>query len=177
MLRIISSLTFLIALILISIPIISSAHGGVEKSSGNVTVFLSQSPSSPLVGEKVKMTFVFANKSNVLERIKNLDVEINLLDTFFNDATKDKTIFTEHNTTDANGAIEFEYTFNKENYFDVDLKFRDPTTNNMEELGFLIQVRTGNNQLDTLKVASIALVGLIAGVVISLFYRKYEVHK
>ena len=83
----ISKFTFVL-LVLISMPFIVFAHGGVEKSSGNVTVFLSQSPSSPLVGEKVKMTFVFANKSNVLVRISNLEVEVNLIDTFFGDATK-----------------------------------------------------------------------------------------
>lgn len=153
----------------IATPFLAQAHGGVEKSSGNTTVYLTQDPLSPLVGEKVKMTFVFG-KTSTTYRLRNVEVELNLIDTFYGDATKDKIILTEKKKTDANGAIEFEYTFNKENFFDIDLKFKDPATGELEDLGFLVEPRSiGRMRVD---IVEILLIGG-AGVVVGLGIKKY----
>lgn len=150
-------------LVLMTTPLTALAHGGVEKSSGNTTVYLTQSPLSPLVGEKVKMTFVFA-KSGTTDRLQNLDVELNLIDTFFDDATKDQTILTEQKKTDVNGAFEFEYTFSKENFFDVDLKFKEPFTGEEQDIGFLIEPRTTKGiTFDIIELLLVGGVGIVLG--------------
>jgi hypothetical protein len=117
----------------------ASAHGGVQKQAGDITVYLTQMPLSPIIGEDVKMTFVFSKGLN--KQVKDLDVELTLIDTFFNDATRDTVILTEKKRTDVNGAFDFVYTFDKENYFDVDLKFVDPETKEEGDIGFLVQPR------------------------------------
>ena len=131
----------LLVVMLALIPALTLAHGGVEKSAGagDITVYLTQQPLSPFIGEEVRMTFVVKKDPN--EAIRNLDVELTLIDTFFNDVTKDTTISTEKMKTDANGAFDFYYTFNKENYFDVDLKFKHPETGEELDVGFLVQPR------------------------------------
>ena len=160
-------------LLLALFPLYLSAHGGVERSVGNVTVFLSQDPISPLVGEEVRMTFVFANKQNVLERYSNLEVKLTLIDTFFGNANLDKIILEKAFITNANGGIEFSYTFNKENFFDVDMSFTDPSTGLEENVGFLVQPRAEVNQLQNNSFWS----GLILGIVSMLFLFKFYIGK
>ena len=121
-------------------PLQSEAHGGVQKSTGNIVVYISQSPISPLVGEKVKFTFVIKRKDE-LQGLQNFRVNLTMIDTFYGDETKDKIILSTEKKTDANGAFQFDYVFNKENYFDIDLAFKDPITGEQENTGFLIQPR------------------------------------
>jgi len=103
-------------------------------------VYLTQNPFSPLVGENVVMSFIIRNEKN--EPLKKLDVQLVLIDTFYNDATKDKEILTKDLVTDENGVVEFNYKFDKENYFDVELTFADPVTHESLNTGFLVQPRT-----------------------------------
>jgi hypothetical protein len=96
----------------------SLAHGGFEKRAGDTVVYVTQTPVSPLVGEPVTVNLVFqANDS--LERWKNLDVHIKLVDTFYGDESKDKVIYQTVSKTDANGSLNFYHTFDKENYFEL----------------------------------------------------------
>ena len=159
---------YLFLFILALSPLYLSAHGGVEKSVGNVTVFLSQDPISPLAGEEVKMTFIFANKQNALERYSGLEVNLTLIDTFFGNASLDKVILERTLVTNSNGAIEFSYTFNKENFFDVDMVFTDPSTGLEENVGFLVQPRAKINQLQSNDFWA----GLILGIIAMLFLFK-----
>jgi len=69
----------------------SFAHGGVQKASGPVTVDIFQDPLSPLVGEKVKLSYIF-NDNELKSRIPDLPVKIKVIDTFTGDEAKDKVI-------------------------------------------------------------------------------------
>ena len=140
----------------------AQAHGGVEKTAGNVTIVLYQDPLSPLVGENVQMTFVLINK-NTFQPVANLPVHLNLTDTFFGDVSRDKIIISEDLKTDNNGSLQFSYTFTKENYFDVDLKFNDPIDHKAEDNGFLIQPRVSASKTNNLAALVIAL---LAGAII-----------
>jgi hypothetical protein len=119
---------------------------GIEKSAGDVTVYVFQGPISPLVGEKVKLTFALRDKSVKIkeslseQNLKNHPVTLSVIDTFFGDESKDKKIYKKEFRTDANGNFSFEYTFDKENYFDIDLDFKD-NKGVTQEVGFLIQPR------------------------------------
>lgn len=145
------------------LPSIAIAHGGVQKSAGNVTIYITQSPISPFVGEQVQFTFVLG-KIDSLDRLRQWPVTLTLIDTFYGDESKDKVILTEQKATDANGAFQFTYTFPKENYFDVDLKFKDPITGKEENTGFLVQPRLATNtHTDYYKLAGIAIVSAIVG--------------
>ncbi len=123
------------------------AHGGFEKRAGNVIVYVKQTPISPLVGEKVKLSLSFRDEG--IPETGNLSAQnlvdwpilLSVVDTFSGDESKDKIIYQKEYKTDANGALSFEYTFSKENYFDIDLDFKDSKGSNLET-GFLIQPRT-----------------------------------
>lgn len=155
----------LLLTVIFVLPITAFAHGGVEKQSGNTTVYLTQSPLSPIVGETVQFTLVF-NKGENIERLKNYPVTLSLIDTFYGDESKDKIILTQEQQTDVNGAISFEYTFNKENYFDVDLKFKDPVTGENQDTGFLIQPRIAiNSGVNYWQLLVAGIMGLILGAV------------
>ncbi len=123
------------------------AHGGFEKRAGNVIVYVKQTPISPLVGEKVKLSLSFRDEGipetgNLSsQNLVDWPILLSVVDTFSGDESKDKIIYQKQYTTDANGAFSFEYTFSKENYFDIDLDFNDSKGNNLET-GFLIQPRT-----------------------------------
>src|SRR3989344_5102095 len=80
------------------------AHGGVEKSSGPVTVDIFQDPLSPLVDEKVKFSFIF-NDTELKKRIPNLPVKLKVINTFEGDESKDKVILETSKKTDKNGAF------------------------------------------------------------------------
>lgn len=147
------------------------AHGGFEKRTGNVIVYVKQNPISPLVGEKVKLSLSFRDEG--IPETGNLSVQnlvdwpilLSVVDTFSGDESKDKIIYQKQYTTDANGALSFEYTFLKENYFDIDLDFKDSKGNDLET-GFLIQPRTPkdiiiNSSVDLKYVLGSYIIGVI----------------
>lgn len=131
---------FAVGLAVLFIPTTAAAHGGFEKRAGDTVVYITQSPISPYIGEKVTINMVF-QQYNSLDRWKNLDVQLKLIDTYYGDESKDRVVFTTTETTDVNGSLNFSYTFPKENYFDVDLSFTNPQTGKKEETGFLVQPR------------------------------------
>jgi hypothetical protein len=128
---------FLVLILLF--PLTALAHGGVSKDVGNATVYLNQSPISPFVGEKVVMAFSLKDKNS--QPLKNLTVKLTLIDTYLGDQSKDKVILTQNVVTEVNGDFEFDYTFPKENYFDVEMDFADPITHEDLNTGFLVQPR------------------------------------
>lgn len=153
--------TLLVAIITtLLLPMLVVAHGGVEKTSGKTSVYITQSPISPLVDEEVHFTFVL--KQGVNAPLRNLPVKLTLIDTYYGDESKDTVILTETKQTDANGAFQYSYTFNKENYFDIDLSFIDPTDNTEQEVGFLVQPRMPssikNTNINTIIAGTVGLV-------------------
>jgi hypothetical protein len=161
-------LKFIISFFII-FPVVAFAHGGVSQNVGKFIVTLNQIPLSPLVGEEVTMTFVITGVD--FKPFPRIPVQFSLTDTFSGDESRDVTILTEEKVTDANGAFEFVYTFNKENYFDAELAFTDPQTGESVQTGFLIQTRPTVVAGPDLKnnIPSIALwlgVGLLIGFVI-----------
>lgn len=158
------------------LPSIALAHGGVQKSAGNITVYITQSPISPFVAEEVQFTFVLG-KTDSLGRLREWPVTLTLIDTFYGDESKDKVILSEQKKTDANGAFQFTYTFPRENYFDIDLKFKDPTTGKEENTGFLVQPRLATNtHTDYYKFVGIAIASAIVGAGIYAFINKKKGH-
>lgn len=167
-------LTILIVVALL--PSIVLAHGGVQKSAGNVTVYITQSPISPFVDEQVQFTFVLG-KTDSLDRLRQWPVTVTLIDTFYGDESKDKVLLTEQKITDANGAFQFTYIFPKENYFDIDLKFKDPITSKEENTGFLVQPRlVANNKTNYYRLISVAIGSLIVGAGLYAFINKKKGH-
>lgn len=158
-----TKIKYIITALLLLTPIAALAHGGVQKSAGNVTVYITQSPISPFVGEEVQFTFVLG-KTNSLDRLRQWPVTLTLVDTFYGDESRDKIMLTEQKTTDANGAFNFTNTFPKENYFDIDLQFIDPSTGEKENTGFLIQPRfTNKTRTNYYILASVAVGGILLG--------------
>jgi len=148
-------------------PFTALAHGGVSKNLGNTVVYLNQSPVSPLVGENVDMNFIIRDLNN--QSLANLPVSIRMVDTFYGDASKDKEILTQQLTTDPNGSLDFNYTFKKENYFDVELTYQDPVTHAPESTGFLVQPRAA---VSYYWLAIAALAGIAAGLLIAKLRKK-----
>lgn len=148
------------------LPTVIIAHGGVEKTSGKTSVYITQSPVSPLIGELVQFTFVL--KQGVNAPFRNLPVKLALIDTYYGDESKDTVILTETKQTDANGAFQFSYTFNRENYFDIDLAFTDPTDQTNQEVGFLVQPRTPNiiENKQTTNIIIAGVLGLALGMLL-----------
>ncbi|HYV33346.1 MAG TPA: hypothetical protein VE973_00660 [Candidatus Limnocylindria bacterium] len=164
---------FIISLIILVTPMLALAHGGVSQNIGNVIVYLNQSPISPLVGEKVDMNFVVRDISN--QPLSKLDVKLTLIDTFYGDESKDKEILQQNFKTDNNGAFDFSYTFNKENYFDVDLDFVDPITHKSENTGFLVQPRAAKTESDKIQLLQLFIAsigGLVVGLLITKIFKK-----
>jgi hypothetical protein len=151
-----------LTLLLILLPMFAFAHGGVEKHAGNVIVFLKQTPLSPLVSEKVDFSFSFSDR-NFNKVFSNMPVTLILSDTFPGDESKDTVVLTKELATDVNGNIDFSYAFNKENYFDIDLDFIDPSTGKKEEVGFLVQPRTRSDRAITFSPFIYSLVGFFLG--------------
>lgn len=147
-------------------PFTSFAHGGVEKSIDNTTIFLVQNPISPLVGEKVYFNFVFAPKQNTLQRFANLPVTLKVISTYYGDETKDQTIFSKDVTTDNNGSIDFDYVFPRANYYDIELHFTDPVSKQDQATGFLIQVRATQKNRWGMYTASVLILSLITVTVV-----------
>lgn len=114
------------------------AHGGVQKRNSNYIVTLYQSPISPLVGERVMITFVVTDHN--LNPVRDQEGTLVLIDTFYGDESKDKKMLERKFQTDANGAFEFEYSFNKENYFNLELIFKGKE-DKADHIDFLIEPR------------------------------------
>jgi len=117
-------------------PISADAHGGMQQNTDDAVITLYQEPLSLVIGEHVALSFVFSDKSD--NRLRNMPVKLTLIDTYHGNAKKDKTLLTKTYTTDANGIINFNYTFWKPNYYDFDLDFR--AANRDQQAGFLVQV-------------------------------------
>jgi len=115
------------------------AHGGVEKSAGNILVTLFQTPLSPLVGEKVNFAFILTNPAKT-KVLKNKRARIVVTQTTTGDASKDKIVYTQTVKSDVNGTINFDYAFSKTNYYDIDLELGKPN-DEANTTGFLVQPR------------------------------------
>jgi len=141
---------FILPILLLLIPKQqASAHAGFEKRVGDTVIYIKHSPISPFVGEKVTFYLSFRDdsiKTNSLndQDLKNFPVLLSVIDTYYGDESKDEVIYKKQMVTDANGGFEFEYTFDKENYFDIELEFLD-RNKNKQSVGFLIQPRSTNN--------------------------------
>jgi len=122
------------------------AHEGFEKRVGNILIDINQTPVSPLVGETVDIYVVFKDESKKIDKsisdknLTNWPVDISVIDTYYGDETKDKVIYKKGFKTDLNGGIDFTYTFNKANYFDIEFALKD-SKGNLQKTGFLIQTR------------------------------------
>lgn len=129
-------------------PTKTFANAGFEERASNVTVHIIQDPISPLVGEKVKMYFNLKDESNFENPhgkvLANFPAKLSVIDTYYGDATKDKEILSKDMKTDINGNFAFEYTFHKENYYEIELAFEDKDMKE-RELGFLVQPRKSEN--------------------------------
>lgn len=157
------------------------AHGGFSKKTGNITVYVLQDPISPLVGEQVRMFFTLRDESVTVEKdlseqnLVNWPVTISVIDTFYGDASRDKIILVKELRTDVNGNFNFEYIFDKENYFDIELDFKDKAGAN-QEIGFLIQPRKVPANLENQQIIAYSVFGLLIGlglvVVKPRFFRK-----
>lgn len=151
---------FILIASFLAVPSLVLGHGGFQKQAGETTVYIIQNRVSPLVGEEVEFNFVL--KQGLNSPLKTTEVELAVIDTFFGDESKDKTIFNKTLKTDENGSIDFSYTFSKENYFDVELSFADPKTQKRVTTGFLIEPRAP-------KTKQAALSGLLIGVLMGFF--------
>jgi hypothetical protein len=160
-----------IAAVSLIFPAGALAHGGVFNLSNSVMVYLNQQPLSPLVGEKVELVFSVMNVQ--YEPLRNTPVSLRLVETS-NDSTQDRTILTESKTTDVNGNFAYEYSFDKEGYFDVELTVADPKTSQPSIVGFLIQPRALSSQAPEPQKISygIAAAGAVLGSVITFAFVK-----
>lgn len=147
-------------------PHLAMAHGGVEKSSGNILVTLFQTPLSPLVGEKVTFTFILSNPTKTII-LKNKQVRIVVTRTTTGDASKDKIVYAQTVKSDVNGIINFAYTFPFTNYYDIDLEFGKPH-DETKTTGFLVQPR--ENLQNNVQFLEIILVVSIILNFVFLFY-------
>ncbi|HSW97883.1 MAG TPA: hypothetical protein VLF89_08715 [Candidatus Saccharimonadales bacterium] len=144
-----------------------SAHGGVEKSAGNILVTLFQSPLSPLMGENVTFSFILTDpaKKHVL---KSKKVHVVITKTFTGDASRDQVVFSKDVRSDVNGTITFTYSFPTTNYYDIDLAFGRP---NDEEstTGFLVQPRANlQNNIEFLEI--IVVVSILINFLLLLYW-------
>lgn len=147
--RIPSLLSILISSLLLGFlvfPSVVFAHGGFQKSSGSTVVYITQSPISPLIGERVMFYFALRDEGVKIQgsmndqNLTNWPVILTLIDTYYGDESKDKIILKKQFQTDVNGNFTFEYTFPKENYFDIDLQYKDKS-GKLQRTGFLVQPR------------------------------------
>jgi len=137
------------------------AHAGVMKTSGSTDIVLYQSPISPLVGEKVRMTFVFTEHDQN-DQIRELPVVLRLIDTVYGNKAADTVILEKDMRTDVNGALKFDYVFSKQNHFDVELTFDDPA--GAQTVGFLVQPRA----FSFVQKGTLFASGMLGGLLIAL---------
>lgn len=147
-------------LLLLAIPT-AFAHAGVMKTSGTTDIVLYQSPISPLVGERVRMTFVFTEHDKN-DQIRELPVVLRLIDTVYGNEAADTVILKKDVLTDANGSIAFDHVFPKQNHFDVELTFDDPT--GTQTVGFLVQPRA----FSFVQKGTLFASGMLGGLLIAL---------
>jgi hypothetical protein len=102
-------------------------------------VFISQDPISPLVGETVTTYIQVMNRD--IKSIPELPLTVTLIDTAYDDEPSDRVVFTKKYKTNVNGSINFDYTYDKENYFDIEVAFKDPKTGRDEQTGYLVLPR------------------------------------
>lgn len=147
------------------------AHAGVQKRNKDYIVTFYQSPISPLVGEQVKITFVVTDHN--LDRQVEVEGNLILIDTFYGDESKDKKIFDKKFITDANGAFEFEYTFDKENYFNIELVFKGEE-DKADHIDFLVQPRKGKDRssISLSTAATLFGFGSLVGIIITVILKK-----
>ncbi len=148
-----------ILMILASPP--AFAHAGVMKTSGMTDIVLYQSPVSPLVGERVRMTFVFTEHDKNDQK-SELPVLLRLIDTVYGNEAADTVILAKSMLTDANGAIAFEYIFPRQNHFDVELTFDDAA--GAQTVGFLVQPRA----FSFMQKGTLFASGVLGGLLIAL---------
>lgn len=129
----------IIVFIALCAPAISSAHGGFEKGVDDFRIFVNQDPISPLVGESV--TTYIQVMTQEIKPIPDLPVTITLIDTAFDDEPNDEVVYVKHYRTNINGSLNFDYTYDKENYFDIEVSFKDPQTGRDEQTGYLVLPR------------------------------------
>ncbi len=134
--------------LLLLVPASIYAHGGAAQIAGNTVVSIKQNPLSPLIGEEVSVSFVLRDRQDVSKPLPGIPVRIRLIDTFYGDESKDQIILTKNIKTDVNGAFDFSYTFNKQNYFDIDLTYDDPETGEELETGYLVYPRDPREAAD-----------------------------
>jgi hypothetical protein len=156
---------FSVILGLLLLPSIASAHAGVSKRVGDVSVFLNQNPLSVFKDEPVNFVFSLVNSKH--EALKQTDVEVTVVKNFTGDESRDEQVFSETRKTDENGVIEFAYSFPDESYYDVELRFKDPLSGADDETGFLVQVRenivTQERSVKILLLAGALALGYLIG--------------
>ena len=156
---------------------------GFEKQVGNTVIYIKHYPISPLVGEKVVFYISLRDESIKSASIndqdlKNFPLLLSVIDTYYGDESKDKVIYKKQIITDENGSFNFEYVFEKENYFDIELEFLDKNKNK-QRVGFLIQPRSTSNIVYKNVNANKKLfftfgVGLIGGIAIMYVFSKWK---
>ena len=143
------------------------AHGGVEKSVGNILVTLFQTPLSPLVGEKVDFAYILSDPTKT-KMLKNKQARIVVTQTTVGDPSKDTVVYTQTVKSDKNGTINFSYTFPKTNYYDIDLEFGKPR-DEANSTGFLIQPRENlQNNIQFLEI--LCVISLISNFLFIFFW-------
>lgn len=161
----------------LTFPTVAFAHGEFEKNAGNVIVYINQIPIAPLIGEKVRFSFSFRDKNVKVDRdlsvqnLVNVPIRLNVIDTFYGDESRDKTIYQKKFITDANGNFDFEYTFNKENYFDIELSFLDHD-GKPQSTGFLVQPREPKSKGSIFDYLPFLITGILIGKLIEIKFKK-----
>lgn len=103
------------------------------------------------------MTFSVKNKD--LAVIPGTQIGLRLIETN-SDPSLDKAIVTENRTTDVNGNFDFNYKFDKEGYYDVELSVPDPISGQPAVIGFLIQPRQAELPWMRIIIAILVLFGV-----------------
>ncbi len=154
-------LSGLLSVLMVLIAPTAFAHAGVMKTSGLTDIVLLQSPVSPLVGERVRMTFIFTEHDKN-HQIRELPVVLRLIDTVYGNEAADMVILKKDMLTDVNGAVVFEYVFPKQNHFDVELSFDDAA--GAQTVGFLVQPRA----FSFVQKGTLFASGMLGGLLIAL---------
>jgi hypothetical protein len=160
---------FLLAVlgIVLAMPSVAMAHGGVEHNTDDAVVLLYQAPISPIMRERVTSSFIFTDKSG--NRLTNMPVTLTLTDTFYGDESKDKKVLTQNVKTDANGMVSFTYRYAKPDYYDIDLDF--DVNGSPQEAGFLTQVRNPYKTWYSLTYIPVLFIGALGGAILARSFR------
>lgn len=154
-------------------PSATFAHAGFEKTIGSVTAYITQTPTSPLVGEKVNFSITF--KKSLNEPVTNTQLKIDIIKTFYGDESKDKIVDNLTYTTDGNGVINFQYEFPSEDYYDLEINLPQEVTGTNINTGFLVQPRTLKEKHNWLIwTSSSGLTGILIGFTIAKTLESYK---